>query len=110
MDWRTMTTGAASLRSCRAAIVLRVVKLYVEWFVEAGWKVFQWRIVTADVRVADSAHRYLRRCELAAMTISAGFMTRKSRRCRVVSAFVTRVAAEGTVPLARVKEFGVVAV
>ena len=74
---RTMTTGATSLRSSRTGIVLRVVKLHVEWFVEAGGKIFQGWIVAAHVRVADSAHRYLWRCELAAVTISAGFVTGK---------------------------------
>jgi hypothetical protein len=44
------------------------------------------------------------------VTVSAGFMTRKAWRCRVVSAFVTRVTGEGTVPLTGVKELGVVAV
>ena len=42
------------------------------------------------------------------MTVSAGFMTGETRRCGVVGAFVTRVAGEGTVSLARVQEFGVV--
>ena len=84
-----MTTGAASLRSCGAGIVLRVIKLHVEWFVEAGGKIFQRRIVAANVRVADRAHRYLRCCELAAVTVSAGFVTGKARRCRVIRAFVT---------------------
>jgi len=75
-----MTTGATSLRSCCTVVVLRVVKLHVEWFVEACREAFEWRIVTGRVRVADYAHRYLRRCELAAMTISAGFMAWKARR------------------------------
>ena len=48
--------------------------------VEARGKVFQGRIVTGRVRVADDAHRYLRRCELAAVTISAGLVTGKPRR------------------------------
>jgi hypothetical protein len=75
-----MTTSATSLWSCRAVIVLRVVKFHVEWFVKARRKVFERRIVTGRVRVADNAHRYLRRCELAAMAISAGFVTGKAWR------------------------------
>src|ERR1044071_605917 len=105
-----MTTGAALLWFCRSRVVLRVIELHVEWFVEAGRKILERRIVAARVCVADNAHRYLRRCELAAMTISARLVTGKARRCRVVCAFVTRVAGEGIVLLARVKKFRVVAV
>ena len=105
-----MTTGAAALWTCRAVVVLLVIEFYIEWFVEAGGKVFQRRIITARVRVADDAHRYLRCCELTAMTISARFVTRKARRCRVVGSFVTRVAGERAVFLTRVQELGVVAV
>ena len=94
-----MTTSAASLRSGRAGIVLGVVKFHIEWFVEAGRKILQRRIVTTHVSVADGAHRYLRCRELAAVTISAGFVTGKARRCRVIGAFVTRVAGEGTMSL-----------
>ena len=75
-----MTPGTAALRTRRAVHVLRVVKLYVEWFFEACRKTFQWRIVTAYVRVADRAHRNLRCCELAAMTVGAGFVAGKPRR------------------------------
>jgi hypothetical protein len=61
--------------------VLRVIELDVEWFVETRWKIFQRRIVAADIHVTDLAHRNLRRCELAAMTIRAGFVTGKARCC-----------------------------
>jgi hypothetical protein len=61
--------------------VLRVIELDVEWLVEARRKIFQWRVVTADVDVTDLAHRNLGRRELAAMTIRAGFVTWKTRRC-----------------------------
>ena len=105
-----MTTSAATLRSCRAVVVLCVIKFHVEWFVEGRGKIFQWWIVARRVRVADDTHRDLRRRELATMTISARFVTRKARRCGVVGAFVTRVAGERAVFLTRVQEFGVVAV
>jgi hypothetical protein len=70
-----MTTRASALWTCRAVVVLRVIKFHVKWFVEGGGKVLQRWIITACVRVADDAHRYLRRCELAAMTIGARFVT-----------------------------------
>ena len=104
-----MTTRASSLRSRGAGVVLRVIEFDVEWFVEAGGEVFQRRIVAADVRVADSAHRNLRRGELTAVTIGARFVTRKAWRCGVVSTLVTRVTGKGSVLLTRVKEFRIVA-
>ena len=71
-------------------------------------KIFERRIVAADIRVTDGAHRDLRRRELAAVTVSACFVTWKTRYRGVVRAFVTGVAGDGTVALARVKELGVV--
>ena len=100
-----MTTGAASLRSRGAVIMLSVVKLYVKGFVEACRKTFQWRIVAADVSVTNSAHWYLRSCELAPVAIGARFVTGEAWRCRVVCTFVTRVAGKRAVFLARVQEF-----
>src|ERR1044071_4381629 len=88
--------------------MLRVIELDVEWFVEARGESLQRRIVAADVRVTDDAHRNLRCGELATVTIGAGFVTGKARRRRVVGALVTGVAGEGTVLLARVKELRVV--
>jgi hypothetical protein len=69
--------------------VLCVIELDVEWFIEAGGKIFQRRIIGADVGVTDLAHRDLRSCELTAMTIRACFVTGKSRRRGVVGALVT---------------------
>ena len=83
-----MTTRAACLWSRRAGHVLRMIKLHIERFVEAGREVFEWRVATGDVCVTDRAHRNLRRGELAAMTVGAGFVTRKARRCGVVRTFV----------------------
>lgn len=77
----------------------------VEWFVEARGKIFQRRIVAGDICVADNAHGDRGRCELSAMTIGAGFVTRETRIRGVVSSLVTRVAGEGTVLLACVKKF-----
>ena len=76
-----MTTRAAALWSCRTVVVLLVIEFHIEWFVEARGKTFQRWIVAGRVRVADNAHRDLRCCELAAMTISARFVTGKARRC-----------------------------
>jgi len=108
IDRRTMTTRTTALRPPRAGVVLRVIELDVEWFVEARRKVLQRRIVAADIRMTDLAHRNLRRRELAAMTIGARFVPRKARRRGVVSALVTRVAGEGTVALAVVKKLRVI--
>ena len=75
-----MTTRTTLLGASGAGIMLRVIELDVEWLIEVRRKRFQWRIVAADVRVTDLAHRYLRRRELAAMTICARFMTGKAGR------------------------------
>ena len=108
IDWRTVTTRAASLRASGAGVMLRVIKLHVERLVEARRKSFQRRVVAADVGMTDLAHRDLRCRELATMTIGAGFVTGKARCGGVVGAFVTRVAGEGAVALARVEKFRVV--
>ena len=78
IDRCIVTTRAASLRSRRAGHVLRVIELDVERLVEACGEVFEWWVVGANVCVTDRAHRHLRRRELAAMTISAGFVTREA--------------------------------
>ena len=108
IDRCVVTASTTTLRSRRARHVLRMIELHVEGFIKARWKTFQRRIVTADIRVADHAHRYLRRRELAAMAIGARLVTGKTRCRRIVGALVTRVAGEGTVTLAVVKKLRVV--
>lgn len=108
IDRRAMTTCATSLWSRYAGVVLSVIKLHVERFVKAGWKVFQRRIAAADVCVTDRAHRGSRRGELAAMTVRASLMTGKPWSCGVVGPFMTRVTGEGTMALGVVTEFRVV--
>lgn len=103
-----MTTCTTALRARRAGVVLRMIELDIEWLVEARGKSFQRRVVAADVRVTDLAHRHLWRRELAAMTIRAFLVTGKARRCGVISALVTCVAGEGTVALAVVNKLRVV--
>ena len=103
-----MTARATSLRAGSASVVLRVIELDVERLVETRRKIFQRRVVAADVRMTDLAHRNLRRRELAAMTIRARFVSRKTRRRGIVGAFVTRVAGEGTVTLAAVNKLRVI--
>lgn len=76
-----MTTRTASLRARRTGIVLRVIEFDIERFVEAGGEVFEWRVSGANVCVTDRAHRHLRSRELAAVTIGAGFVAGKARRC-----------------------------
>jgi hypothetical protein len=85
--------------------MLGMVKLYIKGFVEVCREIFQRRIVTADVSMANSAHWYLRSCELAPVAFGARFVTGEAWRGGIVSAFVARVAGKGTVFLARVKEF-----
>ena len=108
IDRRAMTACTTSLRTSRAVHVLRVIELDVEWFVEARGKTLQRRIVAADITVTDLAHRHLRRRELTAMAVGAGFVTGKAWRRRVVSALVTGVAGDGGVALAVVLKLRIV--
>jgi hypothetical protein len=85
-----------------------MIETHVEAFVEARGKILQPGVVAANASMADQAHRYGRRGELAAMTVGTRFVTGKPRGCGVVGSFVTRVAGKGTVPLAGVKELRVV--
>ena len=100
-----VTACATSLRPGGTGVVLGMIEFDVESFVEARGKTFQWRIVAGDIRVADNAHRYRRRRELTAVTISASLVTGEAWRCGIVCSFVTGVAGERTVSLARVEEF-----
>jgi hypothetical protein len=101
----TVTARATSLGARGTSVVLGVIEPDVESLVEARGKTLQRRIVAGDICVADNAHGYRGRRELSAVTVSAGFVTRETRGCRVVGSFVTGVAGEGAVSLARVKEF-----
>jgi hypothetical protein len=85
--------------------VLCVIEPHVEFFVEARGESFQRRIVAGNICVADNAHGYRGGRELGAVTISAGFVAGETRGRGVVGSLVTGVAGEGTVALARVKEF-----
>ena len=80
LERRIVTTRTAPLRARCSSVVLSVIKLDVERFVEAGREILQRRIATADVGVTNHAHRDLRRRELSAMTVSTRFVTRKARR------------------------------
>ena len=107
---RIVTTGAAVCGTRRSGVVLRVIELHVESLVEAHRKTLQRRVVALRVRVTDQAHRNRGRCELAAMTVSAGFVTGEARRDRVVGAFVTRVAGERAMLRAAMKKLGEISI
>jgi hypothetical protein len=108
LDRRIVTTCTAALRARRSGIVLSVIELDVERFVEARREIPQRRIATADVGVADRTHRDLRRRELAAMTVSTRFVTRKAWRRGIICALVTGVAGKGTVTLAVMQKLRVI--
>jgi hypothetical protein len=102
-------TAITTLRRPRLAVhVLCVIELHVETFVEARGKILERRISALRICVTYETHRNRRRRELSAMTISAGFVTRETRRGGVVGAFVTGRAGERTVSLARVEKPGII--
>lgn len=105
---RVVTTGAASLRASCTSVVLCVIEFHVEALVEARGEILERRIVAGDIRVADNAHRYRRRCELSAMTVSAGFVAWETGGCGIVGSLMTGVACERAVSLACVKELRVI--
>jgi hypothetical protein len=101
INWRV--TAIATLRGSRFAFhVLRVIEFHVEAFIESGREILERRVAAFCICVTDETHRNRRRCELPAVTISAGFVTGETRRRGVVSAFVTRRAGEGAMSLAGV--------
>ena len=110
IDRRTMTTRTTFLRSPQAGVVLRVIELDVERFVEARRKTLERRIVGLRVRVTDETHRYRRARELAAMTVSAGFVAGEPRRRRVVGAFVTGATRDGAMLCAVVLKLRIVGI
>ena len=108
IDGRVVATGATSLRTRRARVVLRVIELHIERFVETGGKILQRWIAALRVGVTDQAHRDRRRRELSAMAVGARFVAGKTRRRGVIGAFVTRGACECAMPLAAVEKLRVV--
>ena len=108
IDRRVVATDAAGLGARCAGVVLRVVELHSEGFVEARGKILQRRIAALGVGVTDQAHRDRRRRELSAMAVGAGFVTGEARRRGIVGAFVTRGARECAMALAAVKKFRII--
>lgn len=74
--------------------MLRVIEFHVEALFEAIGKSFARRIIAVHILVTDGAHWNVRRCELRQVTTRAGFVTRKTRPRRIVSAAMTIIAAE----------------
>jgi len=105
---RAVATGTTIRRARGAGVVLGVIELNVEWFVEACRKILERRVVALRVGMTDQAHWNRRRRELTAMAIGAGFMTGKARRDVVVGAFVTSVAGDRTMLRGRVEKLGVI--
>lgn len=100
---RRRVTAITTLRRSRfALVVLRVIELNIESFIESRREIFERWVAALRVAVANQTHRNCRRRELSAVTIRASFMTGEARRGGVVGAFVTGRAGEGTVSLARV--------
>ena len=105
---RAVATGTNIRRARGAGVVLGVIELDVERFVETCRKILERRVVALSIGMTDQAHWNRRRRELTAMAIGAGFMTGKARRDVVVGAFVTRVAGDRTMFRARVEKLGVI--
>lgn len=105
-----MTSGATILRARCSRVVLRVIEPHVECFIKTRGKILERWVIALRVRVTDQAHRNRGRRKLAAMAVGAGFVTRETRRDRVVGAFVTRVARERAMLRAAVEKLGEVSV
>ena len=106
---RWCVTTVATLRWTRVTlVVLRMIKLDVEAFVETRGETLQRRVSALGIGVTDEKHRNRRRRELSPMAIRAGLVTGEARRGGVVSAFVTGSAGNGTVSLARVQKLRVI--
>ena len=84
-----MTAIATLPRSGLTFVVLRVIELNVEAFIESRWKILERWVAALRVAMANQTHRNGRHCELAAVAIRAGFVSGEEWRGGVVGAFVT---------------------
>ena len=92
-----VTRHTAVLWPRRARHVLRVIEFHVEALFEIFGKDFARRIVAVDRSVANRAHGNVRRGELRQVTAGACLVSGKVWTCRVISAAMTIVTADGCV-------------
>ena len=98
-------TGGAAHRGLRfAPVVLRVVELGVEAFVELGRERLKRRIASRQTRMTDIAHRNVGRDELREVAIGASLVAGEARRRVVVRARVARSAGQTRMVAGAVRE------
>ncbi len=88
-----MTSLAAIRWSRRTGHVLGVIEFHIEAFIETGWKVFEWGLPAADIRVTDFTHRDDGSYKLRQMTVCAALMAWKTRRVGIVCRAQVAVSA-----------------
>jgi hypothetical protein len=74
--------------------MLRVIEFDVEAVIKFPRKTPERRIGVVDIRVADDAHGDIRGYKLPLMATYAGFVSRKTRRRRIIFALVTSSAGK----------------
>lgn len=99
-----VTGGAAHRGSGFAYVVLRVVKLRVEAFIEFGRERAERRIVARQTRMTNVAHRNSGSHELGRVAIGASLVSRKARRGGIVCALMTRSTGQTRVAVRGVRE------
>src|SRR5688572_10596708 len=73
---RRRVTAITTLRRSRfALVVLRVIELNIESFIESRREIFERWVAALRVAVANQTHRNGRHCELAAVAVRAGFVS-----------------------------------
>lgn len=103
-----MAGDAAVFRSRVAAIMHGVIEFHIESLVEILRKRAQRRGRTLHVRMANRAHRRLRRDELRQVTVNASRVSREFRRDGIVGSLMTRIAIDVGVSARRMQKSAVI--
>ena len=107
---RGVARGTAILWPRRSGQVLSMIELQVEAFLEFVREGSERWIVATDIRVADRAHRHIRRSELREVTARAILVAGETGPRGIVGPMMTSRASGGRVTLTAVQELRVVEV
>jgi hypothetical protein len=99
-----MTSGATIRGPRRPVHVLSVIEFHVEALVELRGESLERWIVAVHIRMTDRTHRAVGGHKLSEMAFSAGFVSGKTWRCRVITALMTGGTGDGRVAAAVVTE------
>ena len=99
-----MAGSTPGLGSRRSGVVLRMVELNIERFIESGGKTFQWRISAGQGCMTNGAHRNIRGNKLGKVATCARVVAWAAWRSGIVGTRMAGGACERRVSLAVVLE------